>query len=129
MIKNPPANAGDTGSSPGPGRSHIKKKQKKTTFIYLFIWPRWVLVAAHGIFIAALGSLVAACGIWFPDQGPNLGPLPWEHGVLATGPPGKSLRPLFLISLFLISWCLVALKFPDPMVLFPTLLPEAWGSW
>ena len=22
-VKNPPANAGDTGSSPGPGRSHI----------------------------------------------------------------------------------------------------------
>ena len=26
VVKNPPANAGDTGSSPGPGRSHIKKK-------------------------------------------------------------------------------------------------------
>ena len=23
MVKNPPANAGDTGSSPGPGRSHM----------------------------------------------------------------------------------------------------------
>ena len=23
VIKNPPANAGDTGSSPGPGRSHM----------------------------------------------------------------------------------------------------------
>ena len=23
MIKNPPASAGDTGSSPGPGRSHM----------------------------------------------------------------------------------------------------------
>ena len=28
MVKNPPANEGDTGSSPGPGRSHIKKKKK-----------------------------------------------------------------------------------------------------
>ena len=25
-----------------------------------------------------------------PDQGSNLGPLHWEHGVLATGPPKKS---------------------------------------
>ena len=25
MIKNPPANAGDTGSSPGPGRSHMSQ--------------------------------------------------------------------------------------------------------
>ena len=23
VVKNPPANAGDTGSSPGPGRSHV----------------------------------------------------------------------------------------------------------
>ena len=23
MVKNPPANAGDTGSIPGPGRSHM----------------------------------------------------------------------------------------------------------
>ena len=34
--------------------------------------------------------LLAACGIWFPDQGSNPGPLHWEHGVLATGPSGKS---------------------------------------
>ena len=24
VVKNPPANAGDTGSSPGPGRSHMQ---------------------------------------------------------------------------------------------------------
>ena len=29
-------------------------------------------------------------GSQFPDQGSNLHPLPWEHGVLTTGPPGKS---------------------------------------
>ena len=23
VVKNPPANAGDTGSTPGPGRSHM----------------------------------------------------------------------------------------------------------
>ena len=33
--------------------------------------------------------LVAACGIWFPDQGSNPGPLHWEHGVLASGQSGK----------------------------------------
>ena len=27
-----------------------------------------------------------------PGQGSHLGPLHWEHRVLATGPPGKSLR-------------------------------------
>ena len=46
-------------------------------FIYLFTWQLWVLVAA--------------CGIWFPDQGSNPGPLHWELGALAPGPPGKSL--------------------------------------
>ena len=41
-----------------------------------------------------MGSLVTACelsvaayGTYFPDQGSNPGPLHWEHGVLATGPP------------------------------------------
>ena len=28
----------------------------------------------------------------FADQGLNRGPLHWEHGVLATGPPGKFLK-------------------------------------
>ena len=45
-------------------------------FIYFFIWLPQVLFAA--------------CGIQFPDQGLNLGPLYWEHRVLATGPSGKS---------------------------------------
>ena len=43
------------------------------------------------IYLFRLGRvLVAACGIWFPDQRLNLGPLHWERGVLPTGPPGKS---------------------------------------
>ena len=25
VVKNPPANAGDTGSNPGPGRSHVPR--------------------------------------------------------------------------------------------------------
>ena len=29
VVKNLPANAGDTGSSPGPGRSHMPRKQTK----------------------------------------------------------------------------------------------------
>ena len=28
VIKNPPANTGDTGSSPGPGRSHMPQSNK-----------------------------------------------------------------------------------------------------
>ena len=40
-------------------------------------------------------SLVEVCGIEFPNQGSNLGPLQWESGVLATGPAGKSFKKIF----------------------------------
>ena len=49
-----------------------------------------------GSYVAACELLVAARGIWFPDQGLNLGPQHEEHRVLATGPPGKSLIYDFL---------------------------------
>ena len=29
--------------------------------------------------VAAFRLLVVACGIWFPDQGSNPGPLHWEQ--------------------------------------------------
>ena len=47
-----------------------------SSWIFSFIWLHWVLAAV--------------CGISFPDQGWNRGPLQWERSVLATGPPGKS---------------------------------------
>ena len=40
--------------------------------------------------------LVAACGIWVPDQRLNPGPLHCKRGVLATGPPGRPLVRLLL---------------------------------
>ena len=40
-------------------------------------------------------SLAVACGIQFPDQGLNPGPLHWERGVLATEPPEKSFSDRF----------------------------------
>ena len=39
------------------------------------------------------GSLVAAFGIQFPNQGSNPGTLHWKHRVLTGGPPEKSLPP------------------------------------
>ena len=61
---------------------------------FFYIWLRQVLLAAHGIFSCKL--LVAACGIWFSDQGSNLVSLHWECGLLATGPPGSPHIPFFL---------------------------------
>ena len=37
--------------------------------------------------VAACELLVMACGISFPNQGSNLGPLHWERVILATGLP------------------------------------------
>ena len=55
----------------------ILLKNKKTKN-YVFVW--------------LCGILVGACGIQFPDQGSNWGPMHWEHGVVATGLPQKSVN-------------------------------------
>ena len=49
-----------------------------------------LILAALGFFFFFF-FFVWACGIYFPDQGSNPGPLHWKHGVLITGPPEKSL--------------------------------------
>lgn len=53
------------------------QNQKWIIFFLLFTWLHWVLFAAYGIY--------------FPDQGWNPGSQHSEHGVSATGRPGKSL--------------------------------------
>ena len=69
----------------------------------VFIWLHQGLVAACGIFSCGMQTL--GCGMW------NLAPclwithrhLCWEHGVLVTGPPGKSWCLSFRTSLFSLS--------------------------
>ena len=56
------------------------------SFFLLFLH----IYSTYYLFIWLCQILVAACGIQFPYQGLNPGPLYWEHGVLATGPPGNS---------------------------------------
>ena len=52
-----------------------------------------IFIAVCGIIIVACKLLVAACGgAWIHDQGSNLGPLHWEHRVIATGPPELNLN-------------------------------------
>ena len=58
---------------------------------FFFFWLHRVLVVACRILVAALGifftsrmgtsQLWHACGIQFPDQGLNPGPLHWEHSL------------------------------------------------
>ena len=77
------------------------------TYVYLF-WLCQFLVSALEIFnlccgirdfffflVASCELLVVACGIYFPNQRLNPGPLHWEQRVLATGPPTQPLYPLF----------------------------------
>ena len=63
-------------------------------FIYLCVSQLWLM----GALIAVCKLPVAPRGIEFPDQALN--PSPWEHGVLATGPLGKSLVSLLSYSAF-----------------------------
>ena len=61
--------------SPGPTLSACLLSALSFLSFYLIIWLYWVLVVA--------------CAIKFPDQSSNPGPLHWERGVLAIGPPGS----------------------------------------
>ena len=75
----------------GENFSFLKKKK---LFIYLFGCIRSQLWHA-GYLLPHVGS-----SLWHVGSssltGWNLGPLHWEHGVLTTGPPGKSLERIFL---------------------------------
>ena len=50
--------------------------------IFLLIWLCQVLAVTHRILVVACELLVMAYGIYLPNQGPNLGPLHWEHWTL-----------------------------------------------
>ena len=67
----------------------LKQMMKKKIYVYLLVWLCQVLIVACKL-------IVAACGIKFPDQGLNSGPLYWKQGVCTTGPVGKSPVKLFL---------------------------------
>lgn len=62
-----------------------------TSFQYLLTWLHPVLAVAGGIF------LVVACQLlmWDLTPWPGVKTRHWQHGVLATGPLGKSLSRLF----------------------------------
>ena len=60
-------------------------------YFYLLIWLCWVLVVACGIFSCSI--LTFSCSMWdiVPQPGVEERSPRQEYGVLATGPPGKSL--------------------------------------
>ena len=73
-------------------------------FSHVQLFATWWTVALQGsllkniyLFIWLCQVLVAACGISFPYQGLNPGPLNWELGMLATGLPGKPRWAVFVL--------------------------------
>ena len=62
--------------------------------LFLFSFKSSVCVFSvflfHFFFFSPLGHSAQHVGSQFPKQGLNPGPLQWKHGVLITGPPGKS---------------------------------------
>ena len=82
------------------------------------------LVEYLTFFFFCLGQvLVAVCGIYFPNQGLNLGSLHWERGVLAIGPPGKSPDTAFkeMEQIYEISWWRYGVLFPSYFCMFEIL--------
>ena len=51
VVKNPPANAGDTGSIPGPGRSHMHRATKPMRHNY---WACALELLSHNYWACAL---------------------------------------------------------------------------
>ena len=60
-----------------------------------FIWNLWSSLWHMASLVVACKLLVVAWGILLADQGLNMGPLHWEHRVLATSWPGKSQQCVF----------------------------------
>ena len=60
------------------------------SFSFFFFFKLFIYLPALRLSCGTLALLVVACGVWFPDQGLNPGPLNWECRVLTTGLPVKS---------------------------------------
>ena len=75
------------------------------------IWLRWSLIAACKTFSCGRHTLSCSLGDLIPDQGSNRSPLHWEHGVLVTRPPRKSLGH------FVVFWFFFFTKFSITVVM------------
>ena len=63
--------------------------------LFFFLIFKFIYLGMLGL---SCSMQILSCGMWdlVPSPGSNPGPLYWEHGVLATGSPGKSPEVLFL---------------------------------
>ena len=59
------------------------------SYLLAFLFSIYLAAPALQIFDLHYSMQTFSCGMWnlVSSQGSNLGPLHWEHRVLATGPP------------------------------------------
>ena len=82
----------------------------KSTYIYVFIWPRQVFLTTLASFVVAWGlSFSTACEILVPQPRIKPASLALWGGFLTTEPPGKFLCPTFVLPFFFENF-LMALK-------------------
>ena len=82
------------GKCQGTENDHVpgekEEKNEKVLISLLLIFKTYLLfLRLYWVLAAALKTFDLHCGVQhvgssFPLQGPNLGPMHWEHGVLAT---------------------------------------------
>ena len=75
-------------------------------YIFIYLAVPGLICSMQDLYLWHANSLVApcdllavACGIYFPNQGLNLGPIHWELKVLSTGLP-EVLQHLFFMKIF-----------------------------
>ena len=70
--------------------THTQRERWELTVCLFYIYTLYSFFLKNVyLFIWLFQVSVAACGIYFPEQGSNLGPPHWECRILATGPPGS----------------------------------------
>ena len=87
----------DSGHDSQATKSEVQKYFSIFFFLFQYLF---IYLAASGLNCGTWDILVAECGIVFscsmwdldPWPGSNSGPVHWVCGVLATGPPGNTLR-------------------------------------
>ena len=82
----------------------------------------YLSVAAGELLGAAWELPVMVCGIQFPDQGSNLGPLYWKRRVSTIGPRGKSLNSFRTLVIWDLHFVTLHLLSSSTLYFFPSYL-------
>ena len=88
-----PALAGGFLTTASPGKSSDSQFLKVIVTIRYWLYsPCCTIYPCSLFYLFTFDRTAQHVGSQFPNQGSNPCPLQWKHGVLTTGPPGKSLQ-------------------------------------